>query len=77
MCFLPHVFRQCGFDKLAQSRLNVRADEINTQTNASGLSEQWLEDREDRQLCATTLRNRRCPQEGAAGLFREVNRTKD
>jgi hypothetical protein len=43
--------------------------------NSRGLGEQRLDDRQDCQLSATALRNRRCPQKRLSGLFGEVNGT--
>jgi hypothetical protein len=42
--FLPGAFRQCGADKLAQCRLGVFPQEINTKTDPSRLGEQWVDD---------------------------------
>ncbi len=43
---MPHAFRQCGVDKLAQRRLGFCPCEINTKTDSGSLREQWLEDRQ-------------------------------
>jgi hypothetical protein len=52
------VFRHRRLDELTERRLDVGAREINTKADSSGLREQRLDDRQDRQLATTPLRNR-------------------
>jgi hypothetical protein len=61
VCCLPHGIRQCGVDKLAQCRLDICLREINTKANSRRLGEQRLDDRQDRQLSTTALRDHCCP----------------